>query len=126
MIDSWDNRQIVAGGPKTETPVSVCYSSAVSRDSVRLVFLFAALHKLDVLACDIGNAYLNAPCKEKIWFVSGKECGKKSRGKVMKLVRALYGLKSSDVTWRKMFKDYIIHKLSFTPFVMDGTSKLCT
>ena len=80
--------------------MSVCYlySNAVSRDSVRLVFLVAALHKLDVLACDIGNAYLNAPCKEKIWFVSGREFDKESMGKVMKLVGALHGLKSSGVT----------------------------
>ena len=79
-----------------------------------------------MLACDIGNAYLNTPCKEKIWFVSGKECGKENRGKVTKFARALYGLKSSGMTWRKMFKDYILHKLGFMPLVMSGTSKLCT
>ena len=64
------------------------------------------LNKLKVLSCDIGNAYLNAPCKEKIWFVAGPECGR-HRGKVCKLKRALYGLKSSGASWREMFANFI-------------------
>ena len=56
--------RLVAGGHTTETPASVTYSSVVSRDSVRIAFFIAALNELDVLAVDIGNAYLNAPCRE--------------------------------------------------------------
>jgi hypothetical protein len=41
------------------------YSSVVSRDSVRLFFLLAAINDLDVLACGIQNAYINAATKEK-------------------------------------------------------------
>jgi hypothetical protein len=51
------------------------------------------------MACDLENAYLNAPCKEKIWFVGGIECGE-DQGKVLVLVRALYGLKSAGSSWR--------------------------
>ena len=40
-------------------------------------------------------------------------------GKVMKLKRALYGLKSSGASWRKMFKDFIEAKLGFTPSRVD-------
>ena len=80
---------------------------AVSRDSVRIASLVAALNDLDVFDCDIGNAYLNAPCLEKIWFQAGIECGQSVRGRVMRLTRALYRLKSSGASWRKMFKDYI-------------------
>ena len=61
----------VANGAMTDTPVALCYSSVVSRDSTRIAFLVAALNNLDILACDISNAYLNAPCQERIWFVSG-------------------------------------------------------
>jgi hypothetical protein len=32
------------------------------------------INDLDILSCHIGNAYLNAPCQEKIWFEAGKEC----------------------------------------------------
>jgi hypothetical protein len=33
--------------------------------------MLAALNGLDVMACDLENAYLNAPCEEKIWFKGG-------------------------------------------------------
>lgn len=85
----------------TEAPSSITYSSVVSRDSVRLAFLIAALNNLDVMMCDIGNAYLNAPCREKIWFKGGRETGE-DKGKVLELKRALYGLKSSGASWRSM------------------------
>ena len=65
-MDFTRKARFVAGGHMTETPVALCYSSVVSCDSVRIAFLVAALNDLDVFACDIGNAYLNAPCKEKI------------------------------------------------------------
>ena len=61
----------------TEAPASMTYLSVVSRDSVRLGFLLAALNGVDMLACDLENAYLNAPCREKIWFEGGRECGEK-------------------------------------------------
>ena len=119
-MDFTRKARFVAGGHTTETPVGICYSSVVSRDSVRIAFLVAALNDLDILATDIGNAYLNAPCREKIWFEAGIECGQSCKGKVMKLVRELYGLKSSGASWRHMFKTYIEKKLGFKPCVMDG------
>jgi hypothetical protein len=86
--------RFVAGGHQTDPPKDSTYSSVVSRDSVRLFFLLAALNDLDVLACDIQNAYINAATKEKIWFRGGDEMGS-DKGKVIVIVRALYGLKSS-------------------------------
>jgi hypothetical protein len=74
------------------------YSSVVSRESVRLGFLIAALNGLDVMSCDLENAYLNAKCKEKIWFEGGIECGA-DQGKVLIIVCALYGLKSPGASW---------------------------
>ena len=51
------------------------YSSVVSRESVRIAFLLAGLNGLEVSACDISGAYLNAPAGEKVWFEAGTECG---------------------------------------------------
>ncbi len=92
MSDLTRKARFVAGGHKTEAPSSITYSSVVSRDSVRIAFLIAALNDLSIEACDVSNAYLNAPCRERIWFESGAECGE-DRGKVMIKKRALYGLK---------------------------------
>jgi Reverse transcriptase (RNA-dependent DNA polymerase) len=89
----------------------------VSRDSVRLAFLIAALNDLDILYCDIGNAYLNAPCREKIWFEAVKECGEDA-GKAMILKRALYGLKSAGASWRAMFSNSIV-ELGFKDTMVD-------
>jgi hypothetical protein len=47
----------------------------VTRESVRIAFLYAALNDLNVLGCDVSNAYLNAPCLEKIWVHARPEFG---------------------------------------------------
>jgi hypothetical protein len=104
--------RFVAGGHMTETPASLTYSSVVSRDSVRIAFLIAALNDLDILSCDISNAYLNAPCREKIWFVAGPKFGSR-QGQVVKVVRALYGLKSSGAAWRNYLQQSILEDLQF-------------
>jgi hypothetical protein len=96
--------RFVAGGHTTNPPPSTTYSSVVSRDSVRIAFLVAALNDLDIWAADIGNAYLNAPCREKIWTMAGAEFGSE-QGSVMTVVRALYGLKTSGASWRAMFAE---------------------
>jgi Reverse transcriptase (RNA-dependent DNA polymerase) len=98
-MDFTRKARFVAGGHLTEAPGSITYSSVVSRDSIRLAFLIAGLNDLDVLAGDVTNAYLNAPCREKIWFEGQLETGE-DRGKVLIITRALYGLKSSGAAWR--------------------------
>ena len=62
---------MVANGSTTEDPSSLTYSSVVSKDSVRIAFLIAELNDLEVMDCDVGNVYLNTPCREKIWFMAG-------------------------------------------------------
>jgi hypothetical protein len=82
----------------TQPATSMTYSSVVSRDSVRISFLLATLNGLQILSCDIGNAYLKVPCREKIWFQAGRECGS-DMGKVMIITRAFYGLRTSGASW---------------------------
>jgi hypothetical protein len=96
--------RLVAGGHTTDAPSSLTYSSVVSRDSVRIAFLIAALNDLDIMCADVGNAYLNAPCKEKIWTVAGIEFGSEA-GSTMIIVRALYGLKTSGASWAAMLAE---------------------
>lgn len=119
-MDFTRKARFVAGGHMTEAPNSLTYSSVVSRESVKIAFLIAALNGLDIMTCDIGNAYLNAPCREKIWFVAGPECGPELNGMACKLVRALYGLKSSGAAWRAMFAAFVINVLDFKPTRADA------
>ena len=55
--------RMFAGSHKTEVPETLTYSSVVSRDSVRIALIIAALNGLKVLACDIQNAFLTAKCR---------------------------------------------------------------
>jgi hypothetical protein len=72
-----------------------------------LFFLLAALNDLDILSADIQNAYLNAPVREKLYTIAGKEFGPKFQGRPVLIVRALYGLRSSG----KAFRDYLAGNL---------------
>jgi hypothetical protein len=91
--------RLVANGNQTEAPPNLTYSSVVSRDSVRIAFLVAALNDLQLLACDIQNAYLTANCRERIYTIAGPEFGSEA-GSVMIVKKALYGLKSSGAAFR--------------------------
>lgn len=75
-----------------------------------------SLNDLDIMACDIGNAYLNAPCRDKVWFVAGPEFGSRRQGMVVKVVLALYGLKLSGASWRSMFNT-TIRDMGFEPTI---------
>jgi hypothetical protein len=57
-MDLTRKTRFVAGGHMTDPPKDTTYSCVVSRDSIRIVFLIAALNDLDILACDIQGAYL--------------------------------------------------------------------
>jgi hypothetical protein len=116
-MDFTRKARFCAGGHTTDTPAAMTYSSVVSRDSVWIGFMLAALNGLDVMACDLENAYLNAPCVEKIWFEGGIECGS-DMGKVCAIVRALHGLKSAGASWRATLAQ-ALHDIGFVSTIAD-------
>jgi hypothetical protein len=79
----------VADCHKTDPPATINYALVVSRDSVRLFFLLAALNDLKVAACDIQGAYLRADCREKIYIRAGPEFGSEE-GLLFIIRKALY------------------------------------
>jgi hypothetical protein len=104
-MDFTRKARFVAGGHMTNPPAAITNSGVVSRDSVRIAFLLAALNDVDLLATDIGNAYLNAPAREKVYTTAGPEFGPELEGRAVLIVRALYGLKSSGAAWRAHLAD---------------------
>ena len=110
--------RMVAGGHQTVTPAALTYASVVSRDSVRIALMIAALNDLDILAADIQNAYLTAQCKEKIYTIAGPEFGS-DEGKIFIIVRALYGLKSSGAAFRSLLAE-TLHDMGYVPSYADG------
>jgi len=121
-LDGTSKARYVAGGHLTDTPSSITYSTMVSRDSIRILLVVAALNGLDVLSCDIQNAYLNARPREKVFFTAGEEFGE-SRGHVVIVVRALYGLKSSGAAFRaKLAQD--LREMGFKSSLADPDVRL--
>ena len=109
--------RLVANGNETETPAALTYSSVVSRDSVRIALLVATLNELEILACDIQNAYLTADCREKVYIIAGPEFGSEA-GSIMVVRKALYGLKSSGAAFRAHLAE-TLYDLNYTPTKAD-------
>ena len=61
--------------------------------------MLAALNDLEVKTSDIQNAYLTAPCPEKIWTTLGSEFGPDLTGNKSLVVRALCGLHSEGASF---------------------------
>lgn len=112
-MDFTRKARYVAGGHVTEPPSTQTYASVVSRDSVRIAFLVAALNDLDIMAADVQGAYLNALCKEKVFTICGPEFGVEYVGRVAIIVKALYGLKTSAFAWREHLSKTLKDDLQF-------------
>ena len=56
------------------------YTGVTSRESVRIMLTYAALHAIPVVAADIHNTYLQAPTSEKHYIICGKEFGLENEG----------------------------------------------
>ncbi len=82
----------------TKAPATITYASVVSRETVHIALLMAALNDLNVKVGDVFNAYITAPITEKVWTVLGSEFGIDA-GKSAIIVSALYGLKSAGAVF---------------------------
>ena len=100
-------------GHKTPNMEGSTYARVVSRESIRIVFLYAALNGLDVFTADICNAYLQAPSSRKDYVICRAEFGIENIGHVGLIHRALYGGKTA----RKDFCNHLqscMHYLKFS------------
>lgn len=86
----------LAGGHMTDPPPFLTYSSIVSRDGVHIGFTLAALNNLDLISIDIGNAYLQAETKAKVYMIAGPEFGKMQGFKTL-IIWALCGLNQVEL-----------------------------
>jgi hypothetical protein len=68
-------------------------------NSVCLVFLLAVLNNVEILSCDIQNAYPTIQTKEKPWSRVDTAFGSNA-GRPTKIVRVLYGLEASGACFQ--------------------------
>ena len=109
--------RLVAGGHMTDPPKDSVYSGVVSLRSLRIITFLAELNGLELMAADIGNAYLEAHTKEKVYCIAGSEFGELA-GHVLVFNKALYGLRTSDARFHERLAD-TLRDLGFTPSLAD-------
>ena len=102
--DGRHKARYVADGHNTDIPLESVYSGVVTLRGLRMVIFLAELNGLDLWATDIGNAYLEAETKEKVYIIAGKEFGD-LEGHILVIHKALYGLRSSGLRWHEILAD---------------------
>ena len=76
-----------------------------------MVIFLSELNGLDLWGADVGNAYLEAHTKEKVYIVAGEGFGE-CEGHVLVINKALYGLQSSGARWHDRFAD-VLREMGF-------------
>ena len=115
--DGRHKARLVAGGHLTDVPAKSVYSGVVSLCSLRICIFLAELNGLQVHAADVGNAYLEAETKEKVYIIGGPGFGE-LEGHTLVIHKALYGLRSSGLRWHERFAD-TLRDMGFTPSKAD-------
>jgi hypothetical protein len=111
--DGRHKARMVADGHLTEVPLDSVYSGVVSLRGLRTLVFLAELNGLETWATDIGNAYLEAETKERVYIIAGAEFGD-LEGHTLVIFKALYGLRSSGLRWHERFAD-CLRDMGFTP-----------
>ena len=105
--------RLVADGHLTKEPMETVYSGVVSIRNLRLAMFLAELNNLELWGADVGNAYLQALTREKLYIVGGSEF-EELQGHVLVMYKALYGTRSGGACWHDKFFD-ILHHMGFKP-----------
>ena len=106
--------QLIAGGHRQTEGINYdeTFSSAAKSPTVHTVFSHAA-SEIDQI--DVKSAYLYAPLKEKVYMKVPpgilKPC---EEGKVLYVLKCLYGLKQAGCRWYKEMSHVFIKELRFT------------
>ena len=83
--------------------------------------MLAAINGVELLSGDVAGAYLNAQCKEKVYFTVwrgfGHGFGNPSKPRYAVIVKALYSLKTCAFVWRKHLSNMLRKDLGF-PFAL--------
>ena len=94
--DSRHKARLVAGGHLTDIPTESVYSGVVNLCTLCMVIFIAQLNGLELYSADVGNAYLEAETKEKVYIVGDQGFGD-LEGHTMIIHKDLYGLHSSGL-----------------------------
>lgn len=79
------------------------FSPVVRHSTLRLLFSLCVQLNLDTAHLDVKTAFLNGELEETIYMQKpeGFVCSDKDKGKILRLKKAIYGLKQSSRAWYK-------------------------
>jgi Reverse transcriptase (RNA-dependent DNA polymerase) len=104
--DGYHKGRLVAGGHLKDPNTESVYSGLVSLRGIRLIVYLAELNKMELWGANVGNAYLEAMTKYKVYIIGGPEFGNLA-GHPLCIFKAIYGLISSDLCWHQHFADVL-------------------
>ena len=107
---------IVAGGHRQVEGVnySETFSATAKMPTVRAVLANVAHQDWEIEHVDVKSAYLNAPLKETIYMKALRGVLKpREEGKVLRLLKGLYGLKQAGRGWYMEMTRVFIKELGF-------------
>ena len=98
--------RLVARGDLTPEPDEAVYSSVASLRSLHAIIFISELNQLELWQGEVSNAYLESHTQETVYFISGPEFGP-LQGHTMKIIKALYGLRSSGLRFHEHFSSVL-------------------
>ncbi|KAG7302945.1 hypothetical protein JYU34_012939 [Plutella xylostella] len=104
--DGKKKARLVAKGFQTDNKYNV-YSPVARMSTIRMMLSYALQEDHQLRQFDVPTAFLNGELKEEVYIKppDGVQVG---QGKVLKLNKALYGLREAPKCWNDRFHDFII------------------
>ena len=109
--------RLVAMGYDQEINAQLNFAPVVKPNTVRLLMALAQIKKMAIHQIDISNAFCCADIEGEV-HISAPKGMEIPEGKCFKLLKSLYGLRSSPRSWNKTI-DKTLRGLNFMPTVSD-------
>jgi histone deacetylase 1/2 len=117
-IDRYKARLVARGDQqKHGVDYTETFASVARIASFRLILVLAVFYGLTLHYLDVGNAFVNAKLKERI-FINYPPGYKRKEGFVLRLRKALYGLKQAGREWAELLRATLC-KMNFKPTLSD-------
>lgn len=105
-IDKYKARLVAQGFTQTPEEYGETYAPTLRLDTLRILLAIGVKLNYALKQMDVCTAFLNAPLKETI-YMRPPEGLPITRGKVLHLLRSIYGLKQSPHEWHQLLTDYL-------------------
>src|SRR5271156_4515611 len=105
-------RLVIRGDQQAKGNQEATYASTLAGRSFRTLMAIAARFDLELIQYDVVNAFVNAELAQEIYMRMSP--GYRKGGVVLRLRKALYGLRQAPLLWRKHFTTTLV-AIGFQP-----------